>query len=78
MRIGISGTHGTGKTTLTEALCVHLPGHVAADEPYYLLDEEGHEFGFPPSLEDYRALLTCSMRILTSPTIRCSADRRKS
>jgi DNA-binding NarL/FixJ family response regulator len=59
MRVGISGTHGTGKTTLAEALCAHLPGHVAADEPYYLLEEEGYEFGFPPSLEDYRALLAC-------------------
>lgn len=42
MRVGISGTHGTGKTTLVEALCRHLPGHVAADEPYYLLEEEGY------------------------------------
>ena len=47
MRIGISGTHGTGKTTLAGALCARLPGHVVADEPYYLLEEEGHEFGFP-------------------------------
>ena len=66
MRIGISGTHGTGKTTLAEALCAHLPGHVTADEPYYLLEEEGHEFGFPPSLEDYRALLARSLRSLSS------------
>ena len=66
MRIGISGTHGTGKTTLTEALCAHLPGHVTADEPYYLLEEEGYEFGFPPSLQDYRALLVRSVRTLTS------------
>ena len=62
LRMGvISGTHGTGKTTLAEALCAHLPGHVAADEPYYLLEEQGHEFGFPPALEDYRALLACSL-----------------
>jgi uridine kinase len=47
MRVGISGTHGTGKTTLAEALCAHLPGHVAADEPYYLLEDEGYEFSFP-------------------------------
>ena len=47
MRVGISGTHGTGKTTLAGALCAHLPGHVMADEPYYLLEEEGHEFGVP-------------------------------
>jgi len=73
MRVGISGTHGTGKTTLAEALCADLPGHVAADEPYHLLEEQGYEFGFPPSLEDYRALLACSMRILTSPPTRPEA-----
>jgi hypothetical protein len=69
MRVGISGAHGTGKTTLAETLCAHLPGHVAADEPYYLLEEEGYEFGFPPSLEDYRALLACSVQSLTSPPL---------
>src|SRR6185437_9777893 len=67
MRVGISGAHGTGKTTLAEALCTRLPGHVTADEPYYLLEEEGYEFGFPPSPEDYRALLACSLRSLTAP-----------
>jgi hypothetical protein len=66
MRIGISGTHGTGKTTLAGDLCAHLPGHVTADEPYYLLEEEGHEFGFPPSPEDYRALMARSLRSLGS------------
>jgi hypothetical protein len=67
MRIGISGTHGTGKTTLAEALCTHLPGHITADEPYYLLEEEGHEFDFPPSPDDYRALLARSLRCLSDP-----------
>jgi AAA domain len=67
MRVGISGTHGTGKTTLAGALCARLPGHVMADEPYYLLEEQGHEFGFPPSLEDYRELLARSVRCLNSP-----------
>jgi AAA domain len=66
MRVGISGTHGTGKTTLAQALCARLPGHVAADEPYYLLAEQGYEFGFPPSPEDYRALLARSVRSLTA------------
>jgi hypothetical protein len=69
MRVGISGTHGTGKTTLAEALCAHLPGHVAADEPYYLLTDEGYEFGFPPSAEDYRAMLACSVRSMTAPSL---------
>jgi hypothetical protein len=66
MRIGISGTHGTGKTTLAEALCDRLPGHVTADEPYYLLEEEGYEFGFPPSPDDYRALLARSLQSLST------------
>jgi predicted ATPase len=65
MRVGISGTHGTGKTTLAEALGARLPGHVVAGEPYYLLEEQGYEFGFPPSPEDFRALLACSVRCLT-------------
>jgi len=69
MRVGISGTHGTGKTTLAEALCAHLPGHVLADEPYCLLEEEGHEFGFPPSAEDYRALAARSVRSMASPPL---------
>ena len=68
MRIGISGTHGTGKTTLAEELCAHLPGHITADEPYYLLEEEGYEFGFPPSPDDYRALLARSLQSLTEPS----------
>jgi hypothetical protein len=67
MRIGISGTHGTGKTTLAEALCAHLPGHVTTDEPYYLLEEEGYEFEFPPSPDDYSAQLACSLRTLSDP-----------
>ena len=69
MRIGISGTHGTGKTTLAEALCARLPGHVLAEEPYYLLAEDEYEFAFPPSLEDYRALLECSIQGLALPPL---------
>lgn len=64
MRVGISGTHGTGKSTLADALRERLPGHVVADEPYYLLEEEGYEFSFPPSAGDFRALLDRSARSL--------------
>ena len=69
MRVGISGTHGTGKTTLAGALCERLPGHVTVDEPYYLLEEEGYDFGFPPSPDDYRALLARSLQGLSSPPL---------
>jgi AAA domain len=67
MRIGISGTHGTGKTTLAEALSQRLPGHVTVDEPYHLLEEEDYDFAFPPTRDDYRALLARSLRTLTEP-----------
>jgi hypothetical protein len=75
MRVGVSGAHGTGKTTLVEALCTRLPGHVAADEPYFVLEEEGHEFEYPPSLDDFRALYRRSLYILGSPAPRIVYDR---
>ncbi|MET3425372.1 hypothetical protein BJ973_004584 [Actinoplanes tereljensis] len=68
MRVAVSGTHGVGKTTLAEALCARLPGHVVVEEPYYLLEEQGYEFDFPPAAEDYRAMLACSVRSLRSPS----------
>ncbi|GAA1646558.1 ATP/GTP-binding protein [Actinoplanes couchii] len=73
MRIAISGTHGTGKTTLAEALCERLPGHILTDEPYYLLEEQGYECGFPPSAEDYRAMLACAVRSLLAPSASAGA-----
>jgi hypothetical protein len=75
MRVGVSGAHGTGKTTLVEELCAHLAGHVPVDEPYFLLEEEGYEFEFPPSLDDYRAQLRRSLRVLRSAAPRVVFDR---
>ncbi|HXF21836.1 MAG TPA: ATP-binding protein [Streptosporangiaceae bacterium] len=75
MRIGVSGPHGTGKTTLVGELCAQLPGHVPADEPYVLLEEAGYDVGFPPSLEDYRAQLQQSMRMLSSSGASVVFDR---
>lgn len=75
MRIGVSGPHGTGKTTLVEDLCAQLPGHLPADEPYVLLEEAGYDFGFPPSLEDYRAQLRQSIRMLSSSGASVVFDR---
>jgi hypothetical protein len=75
MRVGVSGAHGTGKTTLVEELCARLAGHVPVNEPYFLLEEEGYEFEFPPSLDDYRAQLRRSFRVLRSAAPRVVFDR---
>jgi hypothetical protein len=75
VRVGVSGTHGTGKTTLVDGLCARLPGHVPASKPYFLLEEEGYEFEFPPSLDDFRALFLRSLRMLGSAAPQVVFDR---
>lgn len=62
MRIAISGSHLVGKTTLVEALAEALPGYDHVPEPYYLLQEEGHEFAAMPSLDDFELMLERSCR----------------
>jgi hypothetical protein len=50
--------------------CAHTcPATWPRTSRYYLLEEAGYEFGFPPSLEDYRALLACSVRSQTTPPL---------
>ena len=75
MRIGVSGTHGTGKTTLAGELCARLAGHVVIDEPYVLLEDEGYEFAFPPSADDYRAQLARSVQMLSPSSVGVVFDR---
>lgn len=79
MKVAVSGAHRTGKSTLVQDLLGHLPGYQAIDEPYRLLEEEGHTFGHPPSLEDFELQLDVSIRsVLGSPSNsifdRCPAD----
>lgn len=64
MRIAVSGTHRVGKTTLAGALATALPGHVLVPEPYHLLEDDGHEFEDPPSLDDFEQQLTRSLLAL--------------
>ncbi len=54
---------------------MRLAGHVPVDEPYFLLEEDGYEFEFPPSRDDYRAQLRCSLRVLRSAAPRVVFDR---
>jgi predicted ATPase len=53
MRIAISGSHRVGKTSLAEALASALPGYDVVPEPYHALEDEGHQFGDMPSLDDF-------------------------
>ena len=79
MRIAISGTHFSGKSTLVEALSEALPQYTAVEEPYYLLQEEGYEFAELPSLEDFELQLERSIENLDGSASnvifdRCPAD----
>jgi hypothetical protein len=79
MRIAISGTHVTGKSTLGEALSEELPQYAAVEEPYYQLEEDGHEFSLHPSLEDFELQLERSIENLEEAATniifdRCPAD----
>jgi len=79
MRIAISGTHFTGKSTLVEALSEALPQYTIIDEPYHILQEEGYEFAEMPSIEDFELQLERSIESMDerAPNIifdRCPAD----
>lgn len=79
MRIAVSGTHFSGKSTLVEELSVALPEYSTVEEPYYLLEEEGYEFAEPPSIEDFELQLERSITSLEARETnvifdRCPAD----
>jgi hypothetical protein len=79
MRIAISGTHRSGKSTLAEDLGALLQDHVVACEPYHAMAEDGYPFSHPPSLEDFEAQLEHSLASLNdrAPNVifdRCPVD----
>ena len=79
MRIAVSGTHNTGKSSLVEALGARLPHHTMVAEPYEILEERGYAFEHPPSVEDFVVQLKQSLASLRrrSPNVifdRCPLD----
>lgn len=79
MKIAISGTHVTGKSSLIAELARLFPDFTVLPEPYYQLVEEGHPFHDPPSHDDFEAQLERSLSDLeqNSPPLlldRCPID----
>jgi predicted ATPase len=64
MRIAFTGSHRTGKTTLLEAVADELPAYATVDEPYRVLEDDGHELSDPPTADDYEQQLRCSFELL--------------
>ena len=79
MRIAISGTHFSGKSTLVDALSEVLPQYTTVEESYHQLAEEGYEFAELPSVEDFELMLERSIENLAGSEQnvifdRCPAD----
>lgn len=75
MKIAISGTHCSGKTTLIEELYGALSTYEVVDEPYYLLEAEGHQFADRPSVEDFELQLDCSVKSIVGSGRNCLFER---
>jgi hypothetical protein len=64
MRVAVSGTHGSGKTTLVEDFIAARPGYVHVPEPFESLSDTGSVFSDPPTVEDFLDQLECSLEML--------------
>jgi hypothetical protein len=64
VRIAISGAHYAGKTTLAENLIEKYPSFELVEEPYHLMEEDGHHFSSPPTIEDYEDQLAYAMKLV--------------
>lgn len=75
MRIAICGTHYAGKTTLAEDLVEHYPDFELVEEPYHLMEEDGHYFSSPPALEDFEDQLRYSLKLISQSSENSIFDR---
>jgi hypothetical protein len=75
MKIAVSGSHHTGKTSLVEILSAALPAYSVVAEPYAQLEDEGHVFPEMPSLEDFEQQLQRSIECINENTADCLFDR---
>jgi predicted ATPase len=61
MRIAVTGTHRTGKTSLVAELGRRLPSFTTIAEPYVQLEEEGHRTPETPGVDDFEHQLERSI-----------------
>jgi len=64
MRIAITGTHGSGKSTLIEDFLVARPGYAHAQEPYWELAQRGVVFADGPTVADLEEQLAQSAAMI--------------
>ncbi|HEY9225917.1 MAG TPA: AAA family ATPase [Gemmatimonadaceae bacterium] len=67
MRIAVSGSHATGKSTLVAELGHRLHGFTAIEEPYHLLEDDGYVFSNPPTADDFETLIDAAVAQLAKP-----------
>jgi len=75
MRIAVSGTHFSGKSSLVEALSEALPQYATVEEPYNQLQDEGYEFAELPAIEDFELQLERSIENLNESMPNVIFDR---
>lgn len=75
MRIAVSGTHFSGKSTLVQALGKELPGYEIYDEPYWALTELGRQFSDPPTIEEFEEQLEYSIALIKESSTNAIFDR---
>lgn len=68
MRIAVTGTHGSGKTTLIEDFAAANPHYEPVPEPYWLLAQQGTVFADGPTVADLEEQLrqSCTLLLGTS------------
>ena len=68
MRIAITGTHGSGKTTLIADFVAANPGYESIAEPYWLLVQQGTVFADGPTIADLEEQLAQSCTLILAAT----------
>ncbi len=64
MRIAVTGTHGSGKTTLIGDVAAAHPAYESVAEPYWLFAEDGTPFAEEPTIDDLEQQLVRSCRLM--------------